>query len=264
MPRRRRSKGHKTRKAVLARVKAMTKDGNPLRTAVSTAVEGTDLSPMSVRRYIQRHAIQKERTNGNQLLTDSQEQCVCGVLRAFAMIGAPLGRKATIEVARAAFDLGTEWSGRGWIRRFIARNKETISLRRPKAASSARTATVVREATSHFVSAFAEFLGDHFFSADHVINCDETWVRLSDGTPGSTQRFVPTDVTRPWQAECKGGAHVTMLPFVTAAGNVLTTVYLFPVPKAKSGNMTVALPEIRRYGAQSRIPRYLMFTERGT
>ena len=77
-----------------------------IRTKVKRACEGTDINPETVRKRLVRKKHKKERSHGNQLLTDAQELVLVGTLRALASAGIPMERKRVIELARDLYVCG--------------------------------------------------------------------------------------------------------------------------------------------------------------
>ncbi len=97
-----------------------------------------------------------------------------GVLEAFSLLHSPLSKERFLKVVRDLFKLGEDWSSYHWLNDFMYRHKDRLNSHTVQGIQSERVTTDVFSNTKIFVEVYGNYLEQHYLSADHVINGDET------------------------------------------------------------------------------------------
>lgn len=118
-----------------------------------------------------------------------------------------------------------EIAGREWLVSFMHRSKD-LSLRTPESKSLSRATSFNRTNCDAFYNNLKSILQRHNFSANNILNCDETAVTPVHkplkiiSSKGQKQVGQATSAER--------GQLVTMCNFISAAENTLPPAYVFP------------------------------------
>jgi len=211
-----------------------------------------------------RWALGNVRQHGNQLLTDTQEFALIGIARAMSVAGVPITRQQLISFARDTLGNSEEWEGQEWVRGFLGRHRDCISLRHAKQIKHAAIDETIPTKLQGFCDAFVKYIELHHTDADRIINTDETWVRVT-GVSNQIKFIVDSSIARPgtiWERTTS--QHLTMLPFVTASGKLILVIYILPLPPQEDGFLSLDLPQPdHRYTIRGRTDHYFIFTRSG-
>ena len=218
----------------------------------------------SVFRRQNRWAVGNVRQHGNQLLSDTQEFALVGIARATSVAAVPFSRQQIVSLAREALGKSEEWDGQKWLRGFLRRHSDSISVKHAKQIKRAAIDESIPEKLDGFCDAFSRYTEQHHTDADRIINTDETWVRVT-GVNNQVKFVVDSSVARPGTVwEKTTGEHLTMLPFVTASGKLLLVIYILPLPPREDGLMSLDLPlQNHRYTLRGKSDHYFIFTRTG-
>jgi hypothetical protein len=62
------------------------------------------------------------------IFSDEDEEIICALILSSSSRGSALMRGILIELGKETFELDDEWSGEGWIRRFLDRHSDLITM----------------------------------------------------------------------------------------------------------------------------------------
>jgi hypothetical protein len=186
----------------------------------------------SLRRKYQRSLENRDRAHKNMKFSDEDEEIICALILSFSSRGSALTRGILIELVKETFELDDEWSGEGWIRRFLDRHSDLITMTMGKSLDPKRVSKVTEEHVDKFIASF-EYLQEHnIYQSDYIINVDESSCKLQNNrtakvitSASASKQGVVT--TPPSQLR-------TIIPFVAASGKVWMVVYVFKPMSNKS------------------------------
>ena len=93
-----------------------------------------------------------DRTHGNQLLTNAEEDGISAVIQGFSLSNLDLSRAQIIHMVRDHFKLGHDWRGDSWFAGFLARHRLELHSGHPKAIAEKRTRKEILDYVKRFVS----------------------------------------------------------------------------------------------------------------
>lgn len=120
----------------------------------------------------------------------------------------------------------TKKAGIDWLRAFMRRNKNQISLRKPENTSLARATGFNKTSVAEFFKNYAAVIKKHNFKPEQIFNLDETGVT----TVMKPVKVVSTKGKKQVSqaASAERGELITLVCIINAAGVTLPPVYVFP------------------------------------
>lgn len=173
---------------------------------------------------------------GNRrVFSKAEEELLCQYLKTASKMAYGL---TAVQTRQLAFDYAKSlnkeipptWQSRekggvDWLRGLFKRHKD-ISLRQPEKTSLARATSFNPTNVSKFYENIESILKKYQFTADRIYNGDETGLcTVADQPKVITQRGIK-QVAQASSAE--RGQLVTMLAFISASGNTVPPVFIFP------------------------------------
>jgi hypothetical protein len=217
----------------------------------------------TVRTWWRRSKSQKEKTHGNQLISDDEEKLLVGVLEGFSLSHSPISKQKLLEIVRLLFKLPAKWEGYGWYYRFISRHKDSLNSCTVQAIQSERVSTDVYSNTQVFASVYEKYLQDFHFTADTVVNADETRLSIK-GNLFCSEYIESTQKKKNTHKQRKEKKTAGLLVFATASGKIIFSVYLIPADFNEKLQGTANLPIYNKpYLLKGDWERCYIFTETG-
>ena len=170
--------------------------------------------------YLCRNAA--DRPHDNRLLTSDQDSALVGVVQAFSANNFPLSASQITDVVRRRWGMAP---GKQWVGRWVARHETELGWRACKALSENRTEAQVVEDFKGSCEQLKLYLEQHSFTADAVLNYDETRLVMRNGRM-TTQRVKMRDKDRPNIKFTRDTTVASLLTFVAASGTVFLSVYV--------------------------------------
>ena len=117
-------------------------------------------------------------------------------------------------------------AGRAWLDLFLRRHKQRLSLRKPYGTSFSRALGFNRENVENFFKILEEAYDRYKFTADRVYNIDETGLSI-------VQSKIPHVIGRKGKRQiaitsAEGGATITVIACMSASGNFVPPLVIFP------------------------------------
>lgn len=116
-------------------------------------------------------------------------------------------------------------AGIDWLRSFMKRHK-TLSLRKPENTSIARTTGFNKSNVDAFQANLLAVYEKYKFTPDMIYNCDETGIPTVVQAPSVVAKKGSKQVGQAVSTE--RGSMITMCAIVSAAGNTIPPVFIFP------------------------------------
>ncbi|XP_050501719.1 uncharacterized protein LOC126881477 isoform X1 [Diabrotica virgifera virgifera] len=126
-------------------------------------------------------------------------------------------------------------TGRDWILNFMKRHKNALSLRKPENTSLARIKGFNKQSVVEFYDNLEKVLTEHNFDPSRILNVDETGISTVLDQPKVIATLGQKQVGQVVSAE--RGSLITFVGIVTASGNSVPPVYIFPRVRMKDSFM---------------------------
>ena len=121
---------------------------------------------------------------------------------------------------------GTRPSG-GWIRSFLARNRE-IKLGKPTGLDISRGWAFCKPVIKHHFDLLAEIIREHQIPVENIYNMDEKGCQLGGGKKVSTYKsFVPCDRRMKYKKQSGNLELITIIECVCADGSNILPGFVF-------------------------------------
>lgn len=212
------------------------KDGfDTLAEAFKHVAQQTGNNPDAVR--VAYYRFRRDPPSGHALskLTAEQEVILVGVAQAFSLNNVPLSIAQMQQLVQRKFGVKVS---RMWVPRFVRRHRSELSKRACKALADKRAGPGVFAGVVQFCEELQDFLKHYHFPDHAVFNFDET--RVVQRAGNMTLQRVEASVKQ--RANVRSTRHntvATLLPFVSANGGVLLSVYILKARFGESSNAAV-------------------------
>ena len=183
------------------------------------------------------------RVHGNAIFTEDQELVIVGMCLGLADLHLPATTPVVQHMAtRVAECLGIELpaghASEAWVRRFVHRHRTLLSFRKCSALPTKTRKRNIMDMVGAFEKVWPRHLQELGNGPDRIINADEAPLRgLS--TFANKLRVCRPGSDAPYFRAPKAGKHVTVLPFVSAAGEVVAIFYILAGRLAADGKLEV-------------------------
>jgi hypothetical protein len=222
----------------------------------------TGESAETVRSRLKRLSKPKPKLHGNRLLTFNEELALVGFLRVQAALKTPFSRPEILFLIRRWKNLSADWSGKSFLKKFLARHKSLVRVAIVKDLDVKRVATDGLSKLEIYIKEFEALNAQYAFSSASICNADEspaTKLRNHHGT-----LVVRAEDARPGKMASPKDNLITILPFLCADGHVVAVVHIFKAPTSKNPNAAISLPlppeEKKTRGSY---PIFYAFTDNG-
>lgn len=252
------------KKELLAKVREELASSNAsLNSVCEEIAEGTIFNANSLRVAYQRSPEDQLKGHGSQLLTDQQESVLVGFSRTYSAAGIAWGKQQIIAFVRTAFLKDPAWSGAGWFEGFRTRHSDSLTFCSRKNLDKKRVSGVSLADISRFVEVLQGLLDRYSFTADFVINVDESpadnlkskdqLALFAADSPCAGNISTPTDALR------------TIVPYIAASGKVWMVLYIFAKAEVAPRRTAkkVLLQSSPRPALRGDYPRFYASTENG-
>lgn len=237
-------------------VESLVDDGMKLSAAVKIVAKETNVGVTALSRAWYR-AQDGGCGHGNRKLTDDEEVALCMVAISFSRLDLPLTRRALRRLVHDTWNISV---GDHWVRGFLHRHKNALSVRIPGTLDGKRHGRVDSAELLRFLECFGKLLACKKFSAKGIVNYDETRIFLSNDVRLAFQRITekgPLKVNLGTDFQLRFSA--TALPFVSAAGELLC-VYLV-VQEDKDDMVTLGYTETTLEFSRGKVTFFLYSTK---
>jgi len=145
----------------------------------------------------------------------------------------------------------------------MRRHESEIRLAVTKGLDIQRLTSDLSESIEQFCIDFEQFIREHNLRETCIFNADETSMIVGSSTKFS-MKVVAKKISRLGTLMNKMKSHITMKPFINAAGRAIMIVYILQMPKTKSSIGIIGFSvEKCSYSLRGSIQQYYVFTENG-
>ena len=191
--------------------------------------------------WFRRFSKQNERGNGlekshlNMLFTFEEEAVLVSAVLSFANVGVPLSKARLLDVVRKVFpEKVANQSLDGWFKRFLGRHQHILDWKPVKGLSHKSFGQDIKQNVLSFIEAAKPMLSYYTKNPekrDLLLNCDEIPVSNKDFWQGSKFLVSRTNVKKTKQTPSKPSRAITFLPFYSAAGHMVCSVWIIGLGK---------------------------------
>jgi rubrerythrin len=203
------------------------------------------------------------KSHGNQILTDSQEAILVGVLEAFSLKHTPLSKTLFLKMVKTEYNLPADWLGKHWYKGFLDRHKDKLQQGVVKAIKEERVAPSVLTDTKKFISIADKYLTEYHFSDKVIINADETRLTIK-GNVFINEYIESTKKEKLTHKGPNSSQSASVVVFEAANGQVILSVYILPAifKEDNMSNISISLYHMQ-YVKRGDWERFYMFTDTG-
>lgn len=233
--------------------------GKSLKVAAQELAAEYSVSAAAIKKAYYRSE-KSEGNHGNCLLSEHQEKIVLAVVISFSERNLGLTNSKIILLIRDLYGITVSNT---WVFNFIQRHSDQVSKRHTKLLADKRMSSDTLENVQCFVDELQSYLETHHFPPDCILNCDETRVAYQAGG-SSSFRVESTSKQKANLLGTRQDNIVTLLVFISAAGKVELSIYIFKNSFGESdeNDATFVLYEHERI-MRGDWPRYYAFTDSG-
>jgi hypothetical protein len=201
----------------------------------------------------------KTSSHGNSLLSFRQNALLLGLVLAFSAINNPLTPQELKENMEPVVGFTMSDSA---LYMWIERHELEIRKRKSKKLAKKRATTECLDHVAQFCASLEGGISNFVMQKNNCINYDETRVVMSSGSQIRLERF---DKNRPEALGKREEMLGTVIPFVSAAGEVIMSVIIFKAKEVRDdglGKVDYVLPD-ESYCLRGRHPRFFAVTTSG-
>lgn len=128
-----------------------------------------------------------------------------------------------------SFNESNGMAGKNWLTRFLKRNSNKLSFRKPTGTSHAKAKSFNKAEVSKFFNTLEELHSKHKFTADRIFNVDETGLTIVQnrmpevvGLKGEKKKQIGA------LTSAERGSLVTVIPCMSASGTFVPPLVIFP------------------------------------
>jgi hypothetical protein len=195
---------------------------------------------------------------------DFTEEILVGVIRALSYCGTPPTPTTIIQFVKKEVLKQDSWDGWHWWKNFYERHKKDLRKRYCNPTTSSRKQPVIVDHVKQWIQEFKEELDTFSFKEDFIFNADETLLVPKKGGKLDAVRLVASDQDGPHNVQIREETAGSFIPFVSASGTVLFSVYILKVKFGEKLKKTTSIEVVpKRYHTRGTWKRYYGFTETG-
>lgn len=183
------------------------------------------MKPETIRKAYYRSLKEKERSHGNQLLTDLQEKALATIAVVRSEACTPMTPEFLMKLAREAYNLDERSCSRQWCSGFIKRWSHVLQLSKPSTLDIKRVKAHEGDIITPFIAKYKEVMSSKKLQPHLVFNVDESGA--APGPQHLRKTLNAIGLARSGQATGPTDSLRTVLPFVNAAGEVVMLVLIF-------------------------------------
>lgn len=236
------------------------KDFPTLKAAFEHVAGVTKQSMSSVKSTYHRSRRGSGACNANRKLLPEQETTLVAVAQAFSVNNVAMSSAQLRDLVARKFGVAVS---KMWVTRFTRRHRQQLSKRACKALADKRVGPRVYGGVVDFCDELATFLEHKHFPAHAVFNFDETRVVQKRGNM-KLSRMEAAGKERANVRTTRHNTVATLLPFVSADGGVLLSVYILKGRFGDGSSAPVNFTMERARGTtRGTWPRFYCWTDTG-
>lgn len=223
---------------------------------------------VSVDQGLRRSSLQKMwdrmKSNGGQIhatrvFSPEQEAIIAGMFTAFSLCNRGLVRATAAAMVREMAGGREDFAAEKWVDNFLERNKDLLRKQKAKGMPGKRVDKEVLDDVEEFINWYEEWVKENRLTPDAMVNADETRITVTQ-----RQRNIPTIEStlkpKPGITELVAAKGATYIPFVTAVGEMVMSVFIVPIDN--DGSVTFPLKRVQR-GRRDQHNTYYTYTDSG-
>ena len=209
-----------------------------------------------------------EKLHGNLVFTFDEEEILVSAALSFANFGVPLTRKRFLNITRDIFkEKVQERSLKGWYDGFLKRHDDVLCWDKVKGLSHKSFRDDIKQNVSAFIpvaKTHLDFYTKNPEKRDLLLNCDETGVDNKDFWKGLKFLTSKKALKNTIQTYQKSSKRITFLPFYSAAGHMVCSVWIIGLGK-KGKNFHEIQSEMPNINNRTRnlYPKLFIFNDQG-
>jgi len=228
-------------KSIAAEVEKQVQSGALVLKSVKEVAKKHQLSPSHVRRlyYAAKSPVEK---HGNSALSLEQEQQLILSILTLSSVHLSVTAKQVQDLTQVLFGVNLSKST---TYEFIKKNKDKFSFKKPTSLGAKREKEGLYEETLVFIEKMHTFFDHISFPAHAIVNYDESRVCLTNQNKLVIKHLMSKEKTKPQIKSKIPNTHCgTFLPFVSAAGELLATYFIFKgsFNEKQEIDLTISLP----------------------
>ena len=228
------------------------------------------ISERALSKWLSRSTEEKEKEHGNCLLTKAQEIALVALIVTLAAAGMPMIPAMVIEIVRATHVKDIKWSGWTWWPTFKARHRGSFTPRIAKQLKKQRADPRMVDRAEAFCDAYEQVRAANSKQGFAWVNADES--PLNALNPLLNRKVLSRRGDKKVDFRCPDvGNHVTIVPFIDAAGSVIMVAYVIKTKavvnkttrEIEGYKFSTVLPYTRPKDDDTGYLRYFFFTKSG-
>ena len=237
-------------------VLGLIRSGNTAKAAEVKVANQMSLKPSHVHTLYHRIGRDVSRTHSNRMFMEEEEHVLLSILVTFSTIHHTLTPAQAREEVKLLFGKAVSAPT---MKRFLKRHKDVLKVSKSKLLASKRSGMTTLHNVEEFCKRLQAVSERRKMMAANVINYDETRIFVGQGGKTVVER---RDKRRSQRKGYKGRSIGSLVTFVSAAGQVLMSVWILKCAAEKNSGLMKAnfsVPNEKHILRGSR-PRYYAFT----